>query len=117
MSALPPYNPPPSGHRLWLLNSETPADDLERLLDSTCGAERVERVATDNPAEIRRLLEASDGDLVMVAPEETLQSVVLALIGGKPGMARLRLLPGAVSQVQVLSGRAVVRHLNLGLEL
>lgn len=117
MSALPPYNPPPTDRSLWLVNSETPADDLQRLLDSAGAGEGAERVATDDLAELRRILEAGDGDLVMVAPEETLQAVVLALIGGKPGMARLRFLPGAVSQVQVLSGRAVVRHLNLGVEL
>jgi hypothetical protein len=117
VSALPPYNPPPSDRRLWLVNSETPAAELEGLLDSAGGADRVERIAGGDPAELHRMLEAGDGDLVMVAPEETLQSVVLALIGGQPGMARLRFLPGTVSQVQFLSGRPVVRHLNLGVEL
>ncbi len=114
MSALPPYNPPPKQSRLWLVNSETAEADLERLLESAAGAEPV---ATDDTAELRRLLEASAGDLVLVAPEEKLEAVVLALIGGRPGMARLRFLPGAISQVQVLSGRAVVRHLNRGVEL
>jgi hypothetical protein len=114
VSALPPYNPPPTESRLWLLNSETSDADLERLLGSAAGAEPV---ATDDPAELRRLLEASARDLLLVASEEKLQEVVLALIGGRPGMARLRFLPGAISQVQVLSGRAVVRHLNRGIEL
>jgi len=114
VSALPPYNPQPTESRLWLVNDATPAADLEHLLEYAAGAEPV---ATDDPVELRRLLQASTGDLVLVAPEERLQTIVLALIGGRPGMARLRFLPGAISQVQVLSGRAVVRHLNRGVDL
>ena len=51
------------------------------------------------------------------ASEEALEALVLGLIGGRPGMARLRFLPGTLSQVQMLPDRAVVRHLNPGIDL
>ena len=111
MSSLPPYNPSRSERVLWLVNRGTPEGAMRTLLASVPPAERVD---SDDPGELFALIEATSADMVVVAAEEALQSLVLTLIGGRPGTARLRFLPGAVSQLQMLSGQAVLRHLNRG---
>jgi hypothetical protein len=114
MSSLPPYNPAPSERRLWLLNSEGPAAERERLLAST-HVEQVVVVVSGKGLLDR--VRASDVDVAVVAPESVLEELVLELVSGRRGAARLRFLPGYLTQVQMLDGRAVVRHLNLGAPL
>lgn len=111
MSSLPPYNPDRSERSLWLLNAATSASERQPLLESLGPSEIVE--ASDSAGLLERV-RAAAGEIVVVAPEATLQALVLELVGGRAGMARLRILPGALSQVQMLRDRAVVRHLNLG---
>ncbi len=113
MSSLPPYNPAPSERRVWLLNSATSIADRDRLLSAIREAECIE---SDDLDKLREKVRSGEGDLLAMASEEVLEALVLGLVGGKPGMARLRFLPGTLSQVQVLPDRAVVRHLNPGTE-
>ena len=111
MSSLPPYNPDRSERSLWLINAATSLAERRRLLESVGPSEIVE--ARDAIGLVERV-RASVGEVVVVAPEAALQALVLELVGGKAGMATLCFSAGALSQVQVLSDRAVVRHLNLG---
>jgi hypothetical protein len=113
MSSLSPYNLSPSERRLWLLNSATPAAAWERLLSTI---REVERIDSDDLENLRERVRSGAGDLLVTASEEALEALVLGLIGGRPGMARLRFLPGILSQVQMLPERAVVRHLNPGID-
>jgi hypothetical protein len=112
MSSLPPYNPAPSERVVWLLNSATPTADRERLVTTIAEAERVDG---DDVEDLREKVRSSAGDVLVTASEETLEELVIGLIGGRPGRARLRFFPGTVSQVQMLPNRAVIRHLNPGL--
>ena len=73
-----------------------------------------EVVEAGDAAGLMERVRAAEGEITVIAPEGTLQALVLDLVGGHEGMARLRFLPGALSQVQLLRDRAVVRHLNLG---
>jgi hypothetical protein len=114
MSSLPPYNPPPSERRLWLLNSEGSAAERQGLLAST-GVSQV-LVVVSGEGLIDRLRSMAV-DVAVVAPESVLDGLVRELVGGRPGTARLRFLPGCLTQVQMLEDRAVVRHLNLGTPL
>jgi hypothetical protein len=114
MSSLPPYNPPPSKRRLWLLNSEGSAAERERLLAST-GARQVIEVG-DGEGLLDRVRTIAT-EAAVVAPEAVLEGLLLELVGGRPGAARIRFLPGCLTQVQILEGRAVVRHLNVGAPL
>ena len=114
MSSLPPYNPPPSERRVWLLNSATPAVARERLLSPIEGTERVE---SDDLEHLREKVRSAADDLLVAAPEVALEALVLGLVGGGQGMARMRFPPGTLSEVQMLSDRAVVRHLNPGVDL
>lgn len=114
MSSMPPYNPAPSERRLWLLSSETPAGDRERLTVST-GISAVLQVS-DGTGLVERV-RALQEDVVLVAPPAVLEMLVLELVRGGAGRARLRFVPGALSQVQMLSDRTVLRHLNLGADL
>ena len=111
---MPPYNPAPSERRLWLLSSDTPAEDQERLTAST-GISAVMRLS-DGAGLVERV-RALQEDAVLVAPPAVLAALVLELVGGRAGTARLRFVPGALSQMQMLSDRAVLRHLNLGADL
>jgi hypothetical protein len=113
MSSLPPSNPSPSERRIWLLNSATPAATRERLLSTI---REVERIDSDGLEDLCERVRSGAGDLLVTASEEALEALVLGLIGGRPGLARLRFLPGTLSQVQMLPERAVVRHLNPGVE-
>jgi 2-keto-3-deoxy-galactonokinase len=113
VSSLPPYNPPPAERRVWLLNSATPAAARERLLGAVQGTERVE---SDDLEHLREKIRSAADDLLVAAPEEALEALVLGLIGGRQGMARMRFPPGTLSEVQMLSDRAVVRHLNPGID-
>jgi hypothetical protein len=113
MSSMPPYNPAPSVRRVWLLNSDTSSAEQERLLGRVADAERLD---VADPDELRERVRSGAGDMLVTAPEGALEALVLGLIGGTPGMARLRFLPGTLSQVQMLPDRAVVRHLNPGID-
>jgi hypothetical protein len=114
MSSLPPYNPGPSERRLWLLNSEGSAAEREQLLASTGASEVLVVVGEEGLLERVRSMA---GDVAVVAPEAVLEALLMELVGGRQGAARLRFLPGRLSQVQMLEGRAVLRHLNLGAPL
>lgn len=114
MSSLPPYNPSPSERRVWLLNSEGPAAERERLLVSTGVSEVMVVVGAEGLLDRVRSITT---DTAVVAPAAVLEGLVLELVGGRPGAARLRFLPGYLTQVQLLEGRAVLRHLNLGAPL
>jgi hypothetical protein len=114
MSSLPPYNPSPSERRLWLLNSEGAAAERERLLASTGVTQVLVVVGAQGLLERVR---STAADIAVVAPEVVLEGLVLAMVGGRPGAARLRFLPGYLTQVQLVEGRAVLRHLNLGAPL
>jgi hypothetical protein len=114
MSSLPPYNPPSSDHTMWLLNSATPPVDRERLLDVVPDAEVV---YSDDLESLRELVRSGAPDVVVVAAETTLETLVLGLIGGTLGRGRMRFLPGALSQIQMFPDRALVRHLNAGINL
>ena len=98
---------------MWLLNSATPPVTVERLFGTVPQAERIDG---DDLAKLRERVGSSTGDLLVTASEDALQALVLGLIGGTPGRARLRFLPGTLSQVQILPDRAVVRHLNPGID-
>ena len=111
MSSLPPYNPDRSQRSLWLLNAATSVPERRLLMQSVGSSEIVGM--TDGAALLERA-RAAAGEITVVAPEAMLQALVLELVGGRAGMARLRFLPGALSQVQLLRDRAVIRHLNLG---
>jgi hypothetical protein len=111
MSSLPPYNPDRSERSLWLLNAATSASQRQRLLEVVGPSEVVE---AGDAAELMERVRVAGDEITVVAPEAALQALVLDLVGGRKGMARLRFLPGALSQVQLLRDRAVVRHLNLG---
>lgn len=73
-----------------------------------------EFVAMTDAAALLERARAAAGEITVVAPEAMLQALVLELVGGRAGMATLRFLPGALSQVQLLRDRAVIRHLNRG---
>jgi hypothetical protein len=111
MSSLPPYNPDRSERSLWLLNVATSPPQRRRLMASVGPSEVVE--ASDATG-LEERVRAANREITVVAREATLEALVLALVGGHEGMARLRFAPGALSQVQMLPDRAVVRHLNLG---
>jgi hypothetical protein len=113
MSSLPPYSPSPSERRVWLLNSATPVAARERLLSTI---REVERIDSDDLEKLRERVRSGAGDLLVAASEEALEALILGLIGGRPGMARLRFLAGTLSQVKMLPDRAVVRHLNPGID-
>src|ERR1700682_1626127 len=109
MSSLPPYNPDRSERSLWLLNVATSASQRRRFMESVGPSEVGEAKGGNGLVERVR---AAEGEITVVAAEATLQTLVLELVGGHEGMARLCFLPGALSQVQILRERAVVRHLN-----
>jgi len=111
MSSLPPYNPAPSERRIWLLNNATPEDARAPLLGSL---RDVDRIDSEDLNALCDEVEAARRDVLVIAPEAVLEGLVLGLVGGRTGMARLRFLPNVLSQVQVLPDRAVVRHLNPG---
>jgi hypothetical protein len=111
VSSLPPYNPAPSERRIWLLNSASSNDARAPLLGSL---RDVERIDSEDLDALRREVESGKRDVLLIAPETVLVALVLGLVGGRPGMARLRFLPDVLSQVQILPDRAVVRHLNPG---
>jgi hypothetical protein len=111
MSSLPPYNPDRSERSLWLVHVATSASQRRRLLESVGPSEVVE---AGDAAGLMERVRAAEGDIMVIAAEATLHALVLDLVGGHEGTARLRFLPGALSQVQFLRDRAVVRHLNVG---
>jgi hypothetical protein len=78
--------------------------------------EQVDRIDSDDLENLREKVRSGAGALLVTASENTLEALVLGLIGGRPGMARLRFLPGTLSQVQMLPDRAVVKHLNPGVD-
>ena len=104
VSSLPPYNRVPAGRRVFLLASETEAAALQTLLDSLPESVSVTR----DPAGL------GDGDVALVAPAAACEELLREMLGAPPDGARLEILPGALSEVQVLPDRVVVRHLNLG---
>jgi hypothetical protein len=114
MSSLPPYNPPPTRRRLWLLSSVGSAAQREPLLASTGVTEVIETGEAEGLIDRVRRLET---DVVVVAPEAVLEGLILELVGGRQGTARVRFLPRCLTQVQMLDDQAVVRHLNIGAPL
>ena len=54
------------------------------------------------------------GEVAVVAPEAILQTLFAALMQTPPDAATVRFLPGCITRIQPLPGRAVLRHLNLG---
>ena len=73
-----------------------------------------QHVEDGDGAELMGRVRAAEGEITVVAPEATLQALVLDLVGRHEGTDSIRFLPGALSQVQFLRDRAVVRHLNVG---
>jgi hypothetical protein len=111
MSSLPPYNPDRSERSLWLLNAATSVSERRQLLGSVGPCEVVE---ASRAAGLAERVRAAEGEIAVIAAEATLQALVLELVGGHEGTAMLCFLPGALSQVQMLRDRSVVRHLNIG---
>lgn len=130
MSALPPYNPDAAERRIFMLPVAGALDVLPELADrlgelTTChtDSEGLVLALQDffGPAVSVSLLGRDgaewldgQGDALFVAAPDRLDAALRRLIGAPPGTARVRFAAGALTEVQVVAGHAVVRHLNQG---
>lgn len=126
MSSLPPYNPPPGRREAWLLAASAPSD-LPAGLD---GAPQFDRVVVADAAlapalralggpEAEVIADASgvvpgDGALLVAAPQPYVEAVLRALMGMPSASARLVILPGRPTVVQLLPDRGLLLRLNPG---
>ena len=132
MSALPPYQGTGSNFADLVMvldrDLEAHAATLRRAVKEvhTCVvADGVSGVAVILPAGTRQVAPAAaleaqlrglvpEGEVLLLAPEPVLQQTFAALMQTPPDAATVRFLPGCITRIQPLPGRAVLRHLNLG---
>ncbi|MDP9324904.1 MAG: hypothetical protein M3O87_00005, partial [Candidatus Dormibacteraeota bacterium] len=97
--------------------SERPADRerLSALVDAAI-FDNVEWYALDpgGEAEVAAASRETAGSTLVIAGAPVLDALLCRLVELPPGRAGLRFIPGLATTVQVLSDRAVLRHLNQG---
>ncbi|MFY9615139.1 MAG: hypothetical protein WAT58_07030, partial [Candidatus Dormiibacterota bacterium] len=71
-------------------------------------------LAPGDEAAVAAAIRDTAGSTVVIAGSPTLDALLRELVDLPPGRARLRFIPGLATTVQVLPGRAVLRHLNQG---
>jgi hypothetical protein len=135
MSSLPPFNPTDDDLVVWLLHHQ----DAHRVLAAAAlpglggcwldAAASPEVEAVVAPAVVHRepgatpealagaitaWVRGGRGNAVLVAAPEVLDGTLRSLLQLPPGHGELVFLPGALSSVQLLRRRAMLRHLNQG---
>lgn len=119
MSSLPPFNPTGEDRLVWMLHIEGAAGLLATStlpglgrcwLDRAVSVEVEAAVAGAITASVR----AGDGNALLVARPALLEGVLRTLLELPPGHGTLVFIPGALTTVQLLRRRAMLRHLNQG---
>ena len=130
MSALPPYNPEAADSRVFMLPAGGAEDAIPGLMAGLGGVRACYADSEGLTLALAQLfgpqvragllppggaiVPEGDGDVLVVAAPDRLEAILRGLLKAPPGTAGFRFVPGALTEVQLIDGRALVRHLNQG---